>query len=666
MATARIRGRRFELRAATADLLLVALSSALALVARFDGHVPANYWRAEAVFVAVAVAVTVATHAGHLLYASLWAHASVIEARRLVRSTAVATLLLVAVDLPHRLVPLSVILFGQLLYLLLAGGLRFRSRLFLRRPAAGASRGVPAVVVGVGEAGAALIRAMRRDPDVYLPVAALDDDVSNHGKVLLGVPVVGSVDSLAELVERTKAEQVLLAVPSADQELIRRVADLCDAAEVPLRILPQVSELVPGRVQLADLRELQIDDLLGRQQRSTDLAAVYSLIAGKRVLITGAGGSIGSEIARQVAALDPAEVYLLDHDETHLHDTMSKLGAPGTQLLADVRERAVINRIFAERRPEVVFHAAAHKHVPLLESHPIEAARTNVCGTDNVVAAAAAVGTDTFVFVSTDKAVSPSSVMGASKRIGEQVVLHARPEGARYCAVRFGNVLGSRGSVVPTFIRQISEGGPVTITDPRMTRFFMSIPEAVALVLQAATLSEGGEIFMLDMGNPVPIVQLAERLIRMQGLRVGTDIEIRVTGVRPGEKLHEVLAEADELPYPTRHPAVTRLVPSPLPAGDIAGAVRAFTYLCEHAREEDVRELVMDLAHSRVERHRDGLLRLGFRRRASDQDAAAGRSADRRLCRRTSDLHASVPVQAGERTIVIADSSIDNEAAISS
>jgi FlaA1/EpsC-like NDP-sugar epimerase len=283
------------------------------------------------------------------------------------------------------------------------------------------------------------------------------------------------------------------------------------------------------------------------------------------VLITGAGGSIGSEISRQVLACDPERLVLLDHDETHLHDIAGELRDDVVvQSLADIRNKAQMMAVFAEHQPSVVFHAAAHKHVPLLEAHPTEAVMTNVVGTSNVLEAARSVNVERLVAISTDKAVYPSSVMGASKRIAEQLVIARTPEGASYCAVRFGNVLGSRGSVVPTFMRQIENGGPVTVTDPRMTRFFMSIEEAVQLVLQASALTEaesGGEVFMLDMGEPVLILDLAERMIRLSGRQPHTDIQIEITGVRPGEKLAEELIALDESQAPTVHPSVSRVIP---------------------------------------------------------------------------------------------------------
>jgi FlaA1/EpsC-like NDP-sugar epimerase len=353
------------------------------------------------------------------------------------------------------------------------------------------------------------------------------------------------------------------------------------------------------------MRDLEIEDLLGREEVRTDLEAVRSLVSGRRVLVTGAGGSIGSEIALQVAALEPAELLLLDHDETHLYDVVQALdNRPGpaadeyvTTLLADIRERQLVLRLLRDHRPDVVFHAAAHKHVPMLEAHPAEAVRTNVLGTANLLDACRAVDVPNFVFISTDKAVRPSSVMGASKHLAEQLVLASgREVGGAYCAVRFGNVLGSRGSVIPTFMRQIRAGGPVTVTDARMTRFFMSTREAVQLVLQAAAMAQRGEVFMLEMGEPVEILDLAKRMIRMAGRRVGEDIEVRVIGARPGEKIEEQLWLPDEAPEPTRHPAVVRLHPRLAPDQTLDRAKTVLSRLAEAGEDERVRSALFEIA----------------------------------------------------------------------
>jgi FlaA1/EpsC-like NDP-sugar epimerase len=356
----------------------------------------------------------------------------------------------------------------------------------------------------------------------------------------------------------------VFAMTNAPQETIRRAALAAETADVAMKIVPGIGMSMRGGASLRDLRDLRIEDLLGREQIATDLDAVGAMLVGRCVLITGAGGSIGSEIVRQVVDCDPVKVVLVDHDETHLYDVAAMCDGPVVQVLADIRNARQMRAIFDLHRPTVVFHAAAHKHVPLLEAHPTEAVHTNVIGTGNIVDCALAVGVERLVLISTDKAVYPSSVMGASKRICEQLLIARAPKGSAFCAVRFGNVLGSRGSVVPTFMRQIEAGGPVTVTDRRMTRFFMSIREAVQLVLQAAALADSesqGEIFMLDMGEPVVIHDLAERMIRLSGRKPGSDVEIRIVGTRPGEKLCEELMALDEHESDTAHPSIRRVTP---------------------------------------------------------------------------------------------------------
>lgn len=555
------------------DVVLVGMAYALALVMRFDGSVPGRYIDAFGSFLVVAVALHVVVNWVWGLYGQMWRHASVEEARRILLAGATTTVVLVMMLGPSRPQPLSVMLVGSVVATLLIGAVRFQSRLFaLRRRSRDGERRV--VVVGAGDSGAVLIRDMLRSESSTLsPVAVLDDDVRTHGRNLHGVPVVGPTSEIASVGRRLRADEVLLAIPSARGEMVRRIAALAEGAELPLRVLPSVRELVDGRVSVRDVRDLNIEDLLGRAQVHTDFSSVRELVGGRRVIVTGAGGSIGSEIARQVAAGEPERLLLLDHDETHLFEASYTLPMPSVELLADVRDGALMDDIFAAERPDIVFHAAAHKHVPLLERFPSEAILTNVVGTANVANAAERVGVDQFVFVSTDKAVRPSSVMGASKRVAEQITL-TRGNG-RFCAVRFGNVLGSRGSVVPLFLQQLRAGGPVTVTDERMTRYFMSIPEAVELVLQSAVYASDREIFMLDMGEPVRIVELAERMIRLSGYRVGEDIRIEFTGIRPGEKLHEELhVPRDEPVRLTGHPSIVALSSSCRSRRQVDGIVR--------------------------------------------------------------------------------------------
>jgi FlaA1/EpsC-like NDP-sugar epimerase len=551
---------RSDLVVVALDMALTASAFAAMLMLRYDASVPDHGWSDFATFVPIAMLVVVVSNLAWGLYGQLWRHASLYEAMQLVKSGLSVMTVLLVIEWGPRHVPLSVVVTGTVMATFLMGLLRFQGRLFSYRRATD-HPGLGVVVIGAGDAGAALVSDMLHSPRAgFRPVAVLDEDAHRHGRSFMGIPVAGNIADLPEVVERTGANLAVFAMTNAPQELVRRAAAAAEEADVALKIVPGISSAMSGGISLRDIRDVQIEDLLGREEVVTDLDAVRAILTGRRVLITGAGGSIGSEISRQVYACDPERLILLDHDETHLHDVAGELRDDKVvQVLADIRNRRQMHAVFNEHRPHVVFHAAAHKHVPLLEAHPTEAVMTNVVGTSNVLDAANDVGVERLVAISTDKAVYPSSVMGASKRIAEQLVIARTPPGAAYCAVRFGNVLGSRGSVVPTFMRQIEAGGPVTVTDPRMTRYFMSIEEAVQLVLQASALAErgsGGEVFMLDMGEPVLILDLAERMIRLSGRQPGRDIEIQVTGVRPGEKLAEELVAVEERELPTRHPSI--------------------------------------------------------------------------------------------------------------
>jgi FlaA1/EpsC-like NDP-sugar epimerase len=554
---------RSDLVVVALDMILTTAAFAAMLGLRYDASVPDGGWSGFATFAPIAMLAVVVSNLAWGLYGQLWRHASLYEALQLVKSGLSVTAVLLVVEWGPRHVPLSVVVTGAVVATFLMGLVRFQNRLFSYRRSSDHT-GLGVVVIGAGDAGAALVSDMLHSPRAgFRPVAVLDEDSHRHGRSFRGIPIAGNIADLPKVVERTGANLAVFAMTNAPQELVRRAAAAAEEADVALKIVPGISSAMNGGISLRDIRDVQIEDLLGREEIVTDLEAVRSILTGRRVLITGAGGSIGSEISRQVYACDPERLILLDHDETHLHDVAGELRHDSVvQVLADIRNRRQMHAVFNEHRPHVVFHAAAHKHVPLLEAHPTEAVMTNVVGTSNVLDAANDVGVERLVAISTDKAVYPSSVMGASKRIAEQLVIARTPPGAAYCAVRFGNVLGSRGSVVPTFMRQIEAGGPVTVTDPRMTRYFMSIEEAVQLVLQASALAEtgsGGQIFMLDMGEPVLILDLAERMIRLSGRQPGRDIRIEVTGVRPGEKLAEELVAVEERELPTEHASI-RLV----------------------------------------------------------------------------------------------------------
>jgi FlaA1/EpsC-like NDP-sugar epimerase len=410
-----------------------------------------------------------------------------------------------------------------------------------------------------------IVRELRSNPELgMLPVGFVDDDMGKHGLKIGGLPVFGALSQTAQIITREDVQELLIAMPSARGTTVRDLVRAALDNGVKARTMPSLTDILAGRVSVSALREIEIQDLLRREPITTNFDQVRTLASGQTVLVTGAGGSIGGELARQIAALSPSTLVILDHAENPIFHMLNELHAtfPGLKIvpvIADVRDRRRMHTVLDKHRPHAVFHAAAHKHVPLMEENSIEAVTNNVKGTQNLVDAAVSAGVEHFVFISTDKAVRPTSVMGATKRVAEHIVRRAALQHHKnYVAVRFGNVLGSQGSVVPTFMAQIRAGGPVTVTHPEMRRFFMTIPEAVQLVLQAGALGRGGELFMLDMGELVKIVDLARDLIRLSGLEVGTDIEIKYTGMRPGEKLYEEMFFDHELATPTEHPKVLR------------------------------------------------------------------------------------------------------------
>lgn len=584
------------------DAFVLAGSCVVALVLRFDGSVPAHHWQGFVRFLPIALVTAVASNAFFGLYNHVWRHASADEARRMLKAGLVDMVVLLGSELLiARHVPITVIVFGTGLGLFFMALMRFQSRLFSFRRTDQAD-GLRVVVIGARDAAAALLGEMRRSPKTgWRPVAVVDPDPRFHGRSVMGVRVEGGIIDLPEVALRTGAHLAILAMSSVPHHVVQQAAAAAEEAGIGLKVAPDMGTRISAGISLNDIRDVQIDDLIGRRQVVTDLDAVRAMLAGRRVLVTGAGGSIGSEIARQVAQCGPSTLMLLDHDESHLHDLAATLNAPASLLLADIRNRARVDQLLDRYRPEIVFHAAAHKHVPLLEDHPCEAVMTNVLGTHNLAEACARIGVERVVFISTDKAVQPSNVMGATKRLGEQLTLAHQPEGAHWSAVRFGNVLGSRGSVIPTFLRQIAAGGPVTVTDERMTRYFMSIEEAVQLVLQASVLASGGEVFVLNMGEQVRILDLAQRMIRLSGRRVGTDIEIVISGVRPGEKLVEELSSAEEHEHPTVHPSITRIEPTVLPADLLDGGILELDRLIADLDASAVRAVLFALVGAAVE-----------------------------------------------------------------
>ncbi|MCK9520626.1 MAG: polysaccharide biosynthesis protein, partial [Dehalococcoidia bacterium] len=504
------------------------------------------------------------------VYRTMWTYGSVGDVLALFRPVAMVTAGLFAGNalLPDRHLPLSVILIAGALIFPGMAMVKMRARLLLRLPwDSVASRRL--LIVGAGRNGQLLARELQASPQVNLqPIGYVDDDPHKHHQRIHGLRVLGPVSDLRTVIQRHDVESVAIAIQNPPGAFVRRVLGTCQELNVPVRIVPGLDNWALGQRQSA-LRDITVDDLLGRDPVEVDYARCSQSVQGRIVLITGAAGSIGSELCRQVLTFRPRELHMVDNNESGLHDLSLEFAnvSPQTTVklwVANVADDKKIDQIVGSVRPNLVYHAAALKHVPLMEIHPDEAFRTNVMGTLNVARAARTHGTDVFVLISTDKAVRPSSIMGATKRIAELLVLALARESeqTRFAAVRFGNVMGSRGSVVPTFMRQIERGGPVTVMHPEMMRYFISIPEAVSLVIQAGTFGGLGNIYMLDMGEEINILDLAERMIRLRGLQPNTDIEVVFTGPRPGEKLREELVADFEQMERTEHEKVMRLTAS--------------------------------------------------------------------------------------------------------
>lgn len=552
---------------ALVDVILVNLALYLSLWLRFDGLIPGKYLNSFIHLAGYFTVVRLACFYAFGLYNRIWQYASIGELLAIVYAVSVGSA--VNISLTYFLqesLPRSVFVISWGLNIGLVGAARLLWRLLreqvLFKPAVRGGR--PVLIVGAGAAGAMVARELKNrnsngGGNGYILVGFVDDDPGKQRQQLLGVPVLGGRSDLSRLVERYEIEEVIIAMPSAPGPVVREIVNTCRKLDVAVKTLPGMYELIDGRVTVNAIREVQVEDLLRREPVAVDLKEIAAYLKGRRVLVTGAGGSIGAELCRQVARFEPACLVLLGHDENPIFEIEQELRhkRPDLRLetvIADIKDRDKINSVFNWYKPQVVFHAAAHKHVPLMEANPEEAVRNNVLGTRNVAEAADRVGSFAFVLISTDKAVNPTSVMGASKRVAEMVVqtLAGRSQ-TRFVAVRFGNVLGSRGSVLPTFKEQIARGGPVEVTHPKMTRFFMTIPEAVQLVIQAGAMAQGGEIFVLDMGEPVKIVDLAEALIRLSGFEPYSEIDIRFTGIRPGEKLFEEILTAEEGTTATKH-----------------------------------------------------------------------------------------------------------------
>ena len=544
-----------------ADIISVAFSVWLSFALRFDSNIPTQYSLFIYKMIALAIIFVLPVFYFQKLYSFSWSYASTNELISLFRATTIAFIFLfitifISHYFPHFVnFPRSTIIISYILVFIFCGAVRFSKRIYLR--VSGQNRMLEkdkTLIVGAGDAAEQILRSIiSSNKNIYYPVGLVDDNPIKKGVVIHGLKVLGKVSEIPEIVKKYEIRQMIIALPSAGNQKIREAVESGKKAGVrKIKIAPPLSEVIRGEVSLKNLKDVEVEDLLGREQVNLDTKQIESFIKNKVILITGAAGSIGSELSRQVAKLKPVRILLLDQDETGIFNIAKELSnnfydLEIKQLIADVTDKEKINIIFERLKPEIVFHAAAYKHVPLMEENTDEAVKNNIFGTKNLVEVSVVHNVEKFIFISTDKAVNPTSVMGATKRVGEMICQLSNDENkTKFISVRFGNVLNSRGSVIPIFREQIKRGGPIEVTHPDMKRYFMLTSEACLLVLQAAAMGNGGEVFVLDMGKPVKILDLAKEMIKLSGLVLDKDIAIVFTGPRPGEKLFEEILTAEE------------------------------------------------------------------------------------------------------------------------
>ncbi|QWH53352.1 polysaccharide biosynthesis protein [Bacillus mycoides] len=539
------------------------------------------------------------------LYNKAWEYASIGELKQIFKAITLSILVTAIVQqVINHDIYVRILAIAWMLHLLLIGGSRFVWRMFRDTYITKATDKKRTLIIGAGSAGTMVVRQLQhnKDADLY-PIAFVDDDRNKQKLEIYNVPVVGTTNHIQEIVEDNDIEHVIIAIPSLNRNQINEIFEKCTKTKAKTQIVPMLEDLLDGKLSVNEFRDVQVEDLLGREPIKLDDAGIGEKITGKTILVTGAGGSIGSEICRQVMKYKPAKIVLLGHGENSIYNIEMEMRVTYkdtveiTTEIADVQDRNKIFEIMEKHQPYLVYHAAAHKHVPLMERNPEEAVKNNIFGTKNVAEAADTFKVNTFVMVSTDKAVNPTNVMGATKRFAEMLVQHMASvsTGTRFVAVRFGNVLGSRGSVIPLFKKQIQKGGPVTVTHPDMIRYFMTIPEASRLVIQAGTLARGGELFVLDMGDPVKIVDLAKNLITLSGYSI-EEIGIEFTGLRPGEKMYEELLNEGEIHpeqiFPKIHIGKAVLMDQEI--------LRQFMNDFEGISKEEIRERLLDIANNKV------------------------------------------------------------------
>ncbi len=590
------------------DVIVVNIALYLGLLLRFEHRVPRLFVDNWQLLVLLTSLAYIASFTLFRMYSRVWRYASLKElialgAAVFFGSAGTVSLILFvnrSLMLPRSVVALQILISGAML-----GGARLLIKVGIyQRYLAWKSRqgGKKAILVGAGDAGALILKELQRHSELGISVKAIvDDDPKKRNKEIYGVKVRGNAQDLPSLIASEHIDEVIIAMPSAPGTAVRRIVRVCQDKGVKIKVLPGLYELVDGKATVGQLREVQIEDLLHREPIRIDTSEISRFLHGKRVMVTGGGGSIGSELCRQIAKFEPEFLVILDNSENNLYHIELELRKKMPNLtlfpvVASIQDQVRIDGVFQQFRPQVVFHAAAHKHVPMMEYNPGEAVKNNIFGTKTVAEAASRYGAEKFVLISTDKAVNPTNVMGATKRAAEMVIQWINETSqTEFVAVRFGNVLGSNGSVVPLFKKQIAEGGPVTVTHPEMTRYFMTIPEACQLVLQAGHIGRGGQVMLLDMGEPVKIKELAEDLIRFSGYEPGRDIDIRYVGLRPGEKLYEELLADEENTNSTQHEKIYTAILSQCDFGHLRFMLERMVQVVQTAEGQAIRTLLQNL-----------------------------------------------------------------------
>ena len=585
------------------DSVLVNLAAFGSFYLRFEGNIPQEYYLTyyHTAWAGTLIYLFVFSLFG--LYNRLWQYASINELVAIFFAVTVGTssVVIAVYFLAPMRYPNTVAVLLWLTTTFLIGGSRFIGRILQDSVFSIQIPGIPkrVLILGAGDAGALALRELKNSNyKEGHPVGIIDDASQKQKLKLMGVPVLGTREDIPRVIKAQKIEEVIIAMPSAPGDVIRDMTEICEKSGVVIKIMPGIYNYFSGQVDTLKIRQVEIEDLLGRDQVNLDIEQVAGYLTGEIVLVTGAGGSIGSELCRQICRFNPEKLILVGRGENSIFDIEQELRSDWPNInvvteILDVKDREKVELVFRRFKPGVVFHAAAHKHVPLMERNPEEALKNNILGTYNVAEVSDLTQVKTFVFISTDKAINPTSIMGATKRVAEMIIQSLdRNSKTRFVVVRFGNVLGSRGSVIPTFKKQIAKGGPVTVTHPEMVRYFMTIPEASQLVIQAGAMAQGGEVFILDMGKPVKIVDLARDLIRLSGFEVDVDIKIEYTGIRPGEKLYEELLTAEEGTTSTRHQRIFVAKPNSIDVRGIEGLVQMVRERGSYLTREEIVEVL--------------------------------------------------------------------------